>query len=305
MARPVGAAHRPRLHAHVDRRGPRRGTRARDDRGGGRSRHHGLRHRAVVRRTTRRSSATTRARCGLYAVGRRRDARIVTKGGMARTAARGSRTVARARSAPTARRAWRLSTASRSTSISSTRRSAHAVADLGARAARLVEDGLVKRVGLANVNRRQLDEALELAPIAAVQVALSPFDDARFRGGVVERCAELGIAVIAHSPLGGPRRAAGSLARGAGRVSRTRRTRLRPRWRSRGCSTSRPDVVAIPGARRPETALARPPRCDARARPERARRARARVRRALRPARAASAARRRRGRGRDGHPRSR
>ena len=30
--------------------------------------------------------------------------------------------------------------------------------------ARLVDDGLVRRVGLANVNRRQLDEALELAP---------------------------------------------------------------------------------------------------------------------------------------------
>ena len=29
--------------------------------------------------------------------------------------------------------------------------------------ARLVDDGLVRRIGLANVNRRQLDEALELA----------------------------------------------------------------------------------------------------------------------------------------------
>ena len=38
--------------------------------------------------------------------------------------------------------------------------------------ARLVDEGLVRRVGVANVNRRQLDEALELAPIAAVEVAL-------------------------------------------------------------------------------------------------------------------------------------
>ena len=73
--------------------------------------------------------------------------------------------------------------------------------------ARLAEEGLVRHVGLSNVNRPQLDEALELAPIAAVQVALSPFDDGALRGGVVERCAEAGIAVIAHSPLGGPRRA--------------------------------------------------------------------------------------------------
>ena len=35
----------------------------------------------------------------------------------------------------------------------------------------------MRRVGLANVTRTQLDEALELAPIAAVQVALSPLDD--------------------------------------------------------------------------------------------------------------------------------
>src|SRR2546429_4004572 len=77
---------------------------------------------------------------------------------------------------------------------------------------RLVAEGLVRHVGIANVNRRLLDEALELAPIAAVQVALSPFDVGALRGGVVARCAEAGIAVIAHSPLGGPRRA-GRLAR--------------------------------------------------------------------------------------------
>jgi aryl-alcohol dehydrogenase-like predicted oxidoreductase len=73
--------------------------------------------------------------------------------------------------------------------------------------ARLADEGLVGRVGVANVNRRQLDEALALAPIAAVEVALSLVDDRAVRGGVVERCAEAGIAVIAHSPLGGPRRA--------------------------------------------------------------------------------------------------
>ena len=93
--------------------------------------------------------------------------------------------------------------------------------------ARLVDDGLVRRVGVSNVNRRQLDEALELAPIAAVQVALSPFDDRALRGGVVERCVEQGIAVIAHSPLGGPRRA-GSLARQQALVEAAERTRRDP-----------------------------------------------------------------------------
>ncbi len=120
--------------------------------------------------------------------------------------------------------------------------------------ARLVDDGLVRRVGIANVNRRQLDEALELAPVAAVQVALSPYDDRALRGGVVERCAESGIAVIAHSPLGGPRR--------AGRLDR--HPVLAGAAEARGATAAEvalawlldlsPAVVAIPGARRPETA---------------------------------------------------
>ena len=120
--------------------------------------------------------------------------------------------------------------------------------------ARLADEGLVRHVGLSNVNRLQLDEALELAPITAVQVALSPFDDRALRGGVVERCAEKGIAVIAHSPLGGPRR--------AGRLAR--RQELVDTADARGATPWEvalawllqlsPAVVAIPGARRPETA---------------------------------------------------
>ena len=141
--------------------------------------------------------------------------------------------------------------------------------------ARLAEEGLVRHVGLSNVNRRQLDEALELAPVAAVQVALSPFDDRALRGGVLERCDELEIALIAHSPFGGPKRAARIDAEetlgwllGLSRV-----------------------VVPIPGARRPETA-----RSAARA-----------AAKAPAPTPVAAAtrertARRRRGRPRDGDP---
>ena len=104
--------------------------------------------------------------------------------------------------------------------------------------ARLADETLVRRIGLANVNRTQLDEALELAPVAAVQVAVSPFDDRALRGGVVERCDELGIALLAHSPLGGPKR--------AGRVDAEETLA----WLL-GLS---PVIVPIPGARRPETA---------------------------------------------------
>jgi aryl-alcohol dehydrogenase-like predicted oxidoreductase len=81
--------------------------------------------------------------------------------------------------------------------------------------ARLVDDGLVSHIGLSNVNLGQLRQALDLAPVAAVEVALSPFDDRAERGGLIDACAQWGITVIAHTPLGGPRRAA-ALARNTG-----------------------------------------------------------------------------------------
>ncbi len=120
--------------------------------------------------------------------------------------------------------------------------------------ARLVDDGLVARVGVSNVTRGQLDEALALAPVSAAQVALSLFDDRAIRGGVVDRCAETGVVLIAHSPLGGPRRA-GRLDRNPALSEIARTCEATPAevalaWLL-GLS---PVVVAIPGARRPETA---------------------------------------------------
>jgi aryl-alcohol dehydrogenase-like predicted oxidoreductase/predicted kinase len=120
--------------------------------------------------------------------------------------------------------------------------------------ARLLDDGLVRRIGVSNVNRDQLDEALSLAPISAVQVGLSLLDERALRGGIVDRCAEQGIALVAHSPLGGPRRAGGL----------ARRPELTAVAESRGATPAEvalawllelaPVVVPIPGARRPETA---------------------------------------------------
>jgi aryl-alcohol dehydrogenase-like predicted oxidoreductase len=119
---------------------------------------------------------------------------------------------------------------------------------------RLVDDGVVRRVGLSNVNRRQLDEAIELAPITVVEVALSVHDDQALRGGIVARCDELGIAVIAHSPLGGPRRA-GRLARRQPLADvATARGATAPEVALAWLLERSPRVVAIPGARRPETA---------------------------------------------------
>jgi len=108
---------------------------------------------------------------------------------------------------------------------------------------RLLDDGLVRHIGLSNVNRPQLEEAVELAPIAAVELSLSVYDDQAVRGGMVRRCEELGIALIAHSPLGGPRRAR-RVAREDAQAALARLLELSPA------------IVPIPGARRPETARA-------------------------------------------------
>lgn len=120
--------------------------------------------------------------------------------------------------------------------------------------ARLADDGLVQRVGVANVNRRQLDEALEVADITAVQVALSPYDVRALRGGLVEYCERRGITLMAHSPLGGPRRAAGLSRRGpladiAGARGGTP-AEIALAW----LLDLSPAVVPIPGARRTENA---------------------------------------------------
>lgn len=72
--------------------------------------------------------------------------------------------------------------------------------------ARLQRDGVVRRVGVCNVSVRQLEEARDVADIAAVQVELSPFAPTAVWSGVVDRCLELGIEVQAHSPLGGHRK---------------------------------------------------------------------------------------------------
>jgi aryl-alcohol dehydrogenase-like predicted oxidoreductase len=120
--------------------------------------------------------------------------------------------------------------------------------------ARLVDEGLVRRVGVSNVNRRQLEEALELAPVAAVQVGLSPLDDRALRGGVVERCEAAGLAVLAHSPLGGPRRVNRLLRHAAlAQVAEERRATPAEVALAWLLTVSRA-VVPIPGARRPETA---------------------------------------------------
>jgi aryl-alcohol dehydrogenase-like predicted oxidoreductase len=120
--------------------------------------------------------------------------------------------------------------------------------------ARLVDDGLVRRVGVANINRPQLEEALEITDVAAVQVALSPYDDRAVRGGLVAYSEQRGVTVMAHSPLGGPRRAAGLERRQALAGIAARRGATPAEIALAWLLDISPSVVPIPGARPPETA---------------------------------------------------
>jgi aryl-alcohol dehydrogenase-like predicted oxidoreductase/predicted kinase len=122
--------------------------------------------------------------------------------------------------------------------------------------AQLLEAGLVRRIGLSNVNRRQLDDALALARVGAVEIALGPFAETALRGGVVARCIEAGVEVLAHSPLGGPTRAAKlsrdpALAQIASRHGVTEQ-----RIALAAIADLHPSVIPVAGARRPETVRA-------------------------------------------------
>ncbi|MEM6926617.1 MAG: aldo/keto reductase [Myxococcota bacterium] len=74
--------------------------------------------------------------------------------------------------------------------------------------ARLVDRGIAASVGIANVTVGQLHEALDLAPIAFVQVPFSPFDATSARSGILEACRAAAIPVLAHRALGGADRIA-------------------------------------------------------------------------------------------------
>jgi aryl-alcohol dehydrogenase-like predicted oxidoreductase/histidinol phosphatase-like enzyme len=67
----------------------------------------------------------------------------------------------------------------------------------------LRQEGLVERVGLSNVSLRQLEEALRIARIDAVQVELSVLRDDALWSGVVARCVAEDIPIVAYRPLGG------------------------------------------------------------------------------------------------------
>jgi aryl-alcohol dehydrogenase-like predicted oxidoreductase/histidinol phosphatase-like enzyme len=120
--------------------------------------------------------------------------------------------------------------------------------------ASLQRDGLVERIGLCNVSLGDLQEACRLAQVAAVQVEMSPWQEASLRDGVAELCAAQGILLLAHRPLGG---AAGRrrleqdpVLRGIAERHAATPAEVVLAW-LRGLADV---VVPLPGSTRPETA---------------------------------------------------
>ncbi|MHC4991714.1 MAG: aldo/keto reductase [Planctomycetota bacterium] len=121
--------------------------------------------------------------------------------------------------------------------------------------AALREAGLVRRIGLSNINAAQLDEARRITTIDAVQVRLGPHHLEPVRNGVLDACRRHELLLMAHTPLGGPRGAAGlerdtTLTAMAAHHGVTA-AQLALAWL---CSLG-PRVVPLPGASRTETAI--------------------------------------------------
>lgn len=119
--------------------------------------------------------------------------------------------------------------------------------------ARLQADGVVAAIGLANVGRAPLEAALAIAPIAAIEIELSPRKTDALRGGLVAWCAARGVEVLAHRPFGGAAAAAklfahGAVAATAARLGASSAAVVLAWLRAHG-------VVPLPGATQVATAI--------------------------------------------------
>ncbi|GBB99718.1 hypothetical protein RclHR1_03600014 [Rhizophagus clarus] len=68
--------------------------------------------------------------------------------------------------------------------------------------AELVKEGKVKYIGLSECSAATLRRAYKVHPITAVQMEYSPWTLDIEKNGVLEACRELGVTIVAYSPLG-------------------------------------------------------------------------------------------------------
>jgi aryl-alcohol dehydrogenase-like predicted oxidoreductase len=119
----------------------------------------------------------------------------------------------------------------------------------------LAREGKIRHVGLSNVDVLQIDTATRVMTVATVQNRCNPFERYPFTTGVVRSCGENGIALLAHSPVGGHRSHLRTAQHPALRLVGARHG-LSPyevcvAW----LLASSPIVVPIPGASRPDSIL--------------------------------------------------
>ena len=116
--------------------------------------------------------------------------------------------------------------------------------------AELQEEGWIRHIGVSNVSPAQLEEALSVAPVAAVQNRISPVDMSD--RPVVDICAQTGIAYLAYSPLGGRASALAQAFPAAAELAARKGVSL-PQLALAWLLTISPTLIPITGASRPES----------------------------------------------------
>jgi aryl-alcohol dehydrogenase-like predicted oxidoreductase len=67
---------------------------------------------------------------------------------------------------------------------------------------KLKEEGKVKHLGISEATVEEIRRAHAVTPISALQIEFSPFTPDIRTNGILDTCRELGIAIVAYSPLG-------------------------------------------------------------------------------------------------------
>ena len=119
--------------------------------------------------------------------------------------------------------------------------------------ARMREEGKIRYIGLSNVVVQNIEQARRITPIHTVQNRWSPTDRTPERDGVLAYCERHDLTFFAYSPFGGAREAPtigvlGKLTQEA-RKRRVSPYRLIIAW----MLAKSPNVIPLPGARRPES----------------------------------------------------
>lgn len=120
----------------------------------------------------------------------------------------------------------------------------------------LFDEGLVERVGISNADEAQIREAREILGDALVSVQNEFSPAFRSSAGEIDVCAELGLAFLSWSPLGGMRAAKDLGPNFAAFAEIAAEREVSPQRVALAWALGKSDcVIPIPGASRPESVL--------------------------------------------------